>query len=244
MTRGSFKRGLLAGSPFAPAIFSASILFAVSGAALGLPTWSLLLSSLLINTGTAQFMSVELLNQGANWVLVAVACLLVNLRFAIYSMHLTPITRQAPLFQRLLFLAFLTDEAYAMTGTRLSDSVPKQEIFSWASGILIATFLPWQLGTLTGALLGRYLPRWDLSITIPLTLLTCLILLLNQRDKILVACVAATAALLARGLPFHLGLPTAVGLGIATGSFLEYLARRRKQTPKLMIQEDLEGGLP
>jgi len=79
-------------------------------------------------------------------------------------------------------------------------------------------WLVWQVGTLTGALLGSQLPEsWSLDFAIPLVFIALVVPALKDRPAIAAAFVSGLVASLAAGLPFNLGLPVAVVLGILTG---------------------------
>ena len=80
----------------------------------------------------------------------------------------------------------------------------------------------WQLSTAAGIFLGAQIPNsWGLDFTLALTFIALVFPAINDRPSLLAAISAGVTALLARGLPYKLGLIAAAIVGIAVGLWSE-----------------------
>src|SRR5665811_1846207 len=64
--------------------------YGVLGIIAGLPIWAIVAMSVVVYAGSAQFMAVSLLSQGASAATLVVTTFLVNLRHLLYSSALSP----------------------------------------------------------------------------------------------------------------------------------------------------------
>lgn len=221
-----WRQGFWTAAPLVPGLFSVGVLYGVAASASGMPPWSVVLTSLLVATGTAQWIALDLLGRDFAWWLVVLAGLLVNLRFAVYSMQLGPFSRGCGR-GRLPYLAVVSDEGFALTTPMAASHRPgSSSQVRWSAALMLACWLAWQLGTLAGATAGPILPEGlGLEVAIPLTLLTILVLVVRTRPQVVAAGVAGGLALALREAPLGLGLLAALGAGAAIG-----LAAGRKPT--------------
>lgn len=226
---GTFLSGLLAASPLVPGLMSVGVLYGVTATAAGMPPWTVVATSLLVATGTAQFMAVELLGQGTAWWLVVATGLLVNLRFAVYALHLGSFVRRLPAARRWLYFAVTSDEGYALTAPLVDGDRPALGgQVRWSAGVMAAVWLPWQVGTWLGAGTGAVLPAaLGLRMAVPVTLLVVLALLVTSARHVAVALAAGVAAVLLRDAPLNLGFLAGIAVGVATGLAVSASAARR-----------------
>ena len=85
---------------------------------------------------------------------LALAQLVINLRYSLMAVSLSQ--KLSPRFdmrRRLLASVFITDEIYAVGGTRRGEIEPRY----WY-GLALVPYFSWSLGTLAGALAGNILP--------------------------------------------------------------------------------------
>lgn len=197
-----------------------------------LPPWPMVATSLLVATGTAQFVALELLSQGIPWWTIVLIGLLINLRFAIYGLHLGPLAGRAPWWHRWTYYGLVTDEGYAITLSRLPAHQPaSRQALAWSMALMVAIWLPWPVGTAVGALSGASVPSgWGLELAIPLTLLNVLVLLAATPRHLQVAVVAGTVGWWLRDLPWGLGLLAAMAAGLAVGMGLPRPSTLRSTT--------------
>ena len=222
-----WRQGLWTAAPLVPGLFSVGVLYGVAATASGMPPWSVVLTSLLVATGTAQWIALDLLARDFAWWLVVLAGLVINLRFAVYSMQLGPFSRGCGGL-RLPYLAIVSDEGFALTTPKTVGHRPGTSgQVRWSAALMIVVWLAWQVGTLVGATAGPILPPGlGLEVAIPLTLLTILVLVVRSRPQLVAAVVAGGLALALRDAPLGLGLLAGLAAGAAIG-----LAAGRRPTP-------------
>jgi len=199
----SFVFGLAFG-----AVVSASIVDPVVGAA----------SYFIMVAGTAQFVMIDLMNASAALLVVLGAALVVNSRFALYSVALGP--HYAPFPRRWkLGLAFLMTDQAAALSLRHGDEYPDPERRRWffLGASLTYISVSW-LGTIIGVITGPILPEsWEISFIVPLMFVALLVPILRDRPGVVAALVAAGVVLLARDLPTGVDILLGAGSGIAAG---------------------------
>jgi predicted branched-subunit amino acid permease len=90
-------------------------------------------------------------------------------------------------------------------------------------------YFNWQLWTIVGVLLGQSIPMLatlGLDFAMVATFAAIVALQMRERPVLFAALVAGTVALLARDLPYKLGLMLAALAGVATGVLAELWAER------------------
>ena len=161
----------------------------------GLETISM---SLFVFAGASQFIGITMLSAGiTGWGIVILTTLLVNLRHLIMGTSLAPYMIRQP-FPLQAFLAFfLTDEAYALTISRIHRAK-----YSVIYQLTVSTmlYLVWVLATAAGVALGSYISdplTWGLDFAMPATFLVLLIPLLADRISLIVFGMAAVVSVFA-----------------------------------------------
>ncbi len=189
---------------------------AAASATIGtLPAWS---TSWIIFAGAAQLVTIELTNAQAAAIVVIVTALVVNLRHTMYSAVLADHFRAFPPAWRFGLPYLMTDQAFAVSITRFAevDDPGYKRWFFLGAGLCL--WLPWQVTTATGALLGTQVPaEWSLDFAIPLVFLVLLIIAVRDRPGLVAAVVGGAVAVAARDVDYHLGLVIAAVSGIAAG---------------------------
>ena len=218
----AWRSGLWSAAPLAPGLVSVGILYGVTADAAGMPAWSAVATSLVVATGTAQFLAVELLGQGYAWWIVVLAGVLVNLRYAVYALHLGRFAQPLPRIARTLYFAIVSDEGFALTARGIDDGSRGSPTQLARSAATMATlWLAWQVGTAVGAVAGPVLPAsLGLEMAIPLTLVVVLVLLTSTRRHAVVAVAAGATAIVLRQAPFGLGLIAGMAVGVGVGLIL------------------------
>ena len=80
----------------------------------------------------------------------------------------------------------------------------------------------WVVATVIGVGLGRGLPQaWGLDFAVPLVFLALLVPRLEDDATVVAGVAAGVVALVATGLPYHLGLPVAAVVGVIAGLAVE-----------------------
>lgn len=152
--RLTFYDGLKDGLPIALGYISVSFAFGILAVEKGLPLWSPILISLSNFTGTGQFVGVGLIASGAAILEIAFTIFIINIRYFLMSLSLSQkIPENISLWQRLVIAFGDTDEIFAV-------SMQKKEKlnFKYMLGLILCSFLGWNLGTLVGAIANNALP--------------------------------------------------------------------------------------
>lgn len=198
---------------------------AVTGA--GLSFWGAMGFSLFVFAGSAQFVAVGLLSQGAGLAVIVLTTFVVNVRHALYGASLAPYMKH--LSQRwLLPLAFwLTDETYATVIGRWNDPTDQTPHKAWYHlGSSVLMYVNWNFWTLVGVLAGSQFENaaaWGLDFAMVVTFIGIVVPMVTTRPMLACAVAAGFTGVVANGLPHNLGLILAAVVGIGVGYLAETL---------------------
>jgi 4-azaleucine resistance transporter AzlC len=187
--------------------------------------------SSVVFAGSSQLVATQLVREGAPALVLVLTVFVVNLRHALYSAAVAPYVQHLPLRWRLALSYLLTDEAYAVAGSRYARDgaaggpvPPHRHWYFLGAGFTL--WASWQAATAAGVFLGATVPEsWSLDFTLALTFIAIVVPQLKDRAAGAAALVAAGVVLAALELPFKLGLIVAAVAGIAAGLLVE--GRRR-----------------
>lgn len=150
----SFKKGFLDGVPIGLGYFSVSFTFGILAVANGFYVWEAVLISMTNLTSAGQFAGLTVMAQAGSLMEMALTQFVINLRYSLMSLSLSQkVDKQMNTGRRLFFGMFHTDEIYAV-------AIGQKGKIGWKyfTGLIIAPYLGWTLGTLVGAVLGNVLP--------------------------------------------------------------------------------------
>jgi len=220
--RQALAAGLKAVAPMMAAITPFGVTAGVAGLDAGLGPALTMGMSMIVFAGASQLASIQLINAGAAVPLVVLTALIINLRMLMYSAHLAPYFRHLPLGWRSLMAYVLTDQAYALTISRVMTEDSDRFNHWFFLGVGIPLWVVWQLSTAFGYWAGTAMPPdWELGFIVPLIFLALLMMSINSRPGVIAAVVAGSLSVLGRGLPAGLGLTLAALAGIAAGVLAE-----------------------
>ncbi|WP_407313639.1 AzlC family ABC transporter permease [Desulfosporosinus sp. SB140] len=154
--------------------------------------------SVFVFAGASQFIGITMLGAGiTGWGIIILTTLLVNLRHLIMGSSLAPYMIRLPFPLQALLAFFLTDEAYALTISRIHKAR-----YSILYQLTVSTilYLVWVLATAAGVVLGSYISdplTWGLDFAMPATFLVLLIPLLADGISLIVFAVAAVISVFA-----------------------------------------------
>ncbi|WAZ21836.1 AzlC family ABC transporter permease [Streptomyces cinnabarinus] len=222
-------------TPFLASVIPMGLAGGVLGLSSGLSGWSTLGLAMAVNSGTAQFVGYALLADGAGWITIILTTLILSLRLLIYSTILSPYVREVPQRWR-VFVGFgLIDAVFFVVIDRLKKGKldhGRHLFFLGASGVMYVT---WMSCTAIGMALGSAVPDLEkLGLDFPMTAMFVAMLatgLANWRVAAVI-CTAGTVAMLARGLPYNLGVVLATVVGAVVGTVLEYAVRGDGEKPE------------
>jgi len=229
LKRSEFASGVRAEAPILVGVVPFGMIYGAVAGAAGLPDALAVAMSSVVFAGSAQFVGAQLIGAGAPAFVLLLTTFVVNLRHLLYSASLAPQVRHLPTRWRLLLAYLLTDEAYAVTVLRYTESsqssAPMRHWYFLGSGL--ALWVSWQMSTLVGVVLGAQVPPgWSLDFALALTFIGLVVPTLRDRPHIGAALSAGLVAVAAAGWPYRLGLMAAALTGIIVGVVLEATAGR------------------
>jgi 4-azaleucine resistance transporter AzlC len=165
--------------------------------------------------GAAQFAAVGYVSAGLPWAPIVVLTLFLNARHLLYSASLAPRLRSVPFVQRAAMAHVLTDEAFALAATHF-HRLGRVDVPGYWIGAIVGVFIPWNLATLAGVLLGGAIPdpsRFGLDVVFPAAMAGLAVGLTTGRREVVAAGAGAAIGIV-------LSLAIGPALGIVAGGLL------------------------
>ena len=186
---------LQSAAPIAIAVLVFGISFGVLAVAAHLPGWSVVLMSILVFAGSAQFAALGVVTAGGSVLTAILAGALLNLRYIATGMA---VARSLPggRLRRALLGQIVVDESYALAVAAGEPGRPDRRTLLVVGATLYAV---WVFGTLSGTLLGPVLgdpKRLGLDAAFPALFLALLWPMLSGRHAMRCALGGAAVALL------------------------------------------------
>jgi 4-azaleucine resistance transporter AzlC len=190
----SVREILLAAAPIAIAVFVFGISFGVLAIAAHLPAWSVVLTSVLVFAGSAQFAAVGVIAAGGSVLTAIFAGALLNLRFVATGIA---VARSIPggRLLRSLLAQLSIDESYALSARAGPPGRPDGKTLLVTGALL---YVVWVIGSSLGALLGPVLgdpKRLGLDAAFPAGFVALLWPMLSGRHAVRCAVGGVAAAL-------------------------------------------------
>lgn len=150
----TFGRGIRDGMPIGLGYLSVSFGFGIAAVAAGLSPLLAVLVSMTNETSAGQLAGLEILARSGGLVELALAQLVINLRYSLMGLTLTQHVDESFTTPWRMLLAFsITDEIFAVATTKRGKIGVK-----YFTGLAIPPYIGWAAGTLLGALAGQFLP--------------------------------------------------------------------------------------
>ena len=150
----SFLKGITDGLPICVGYVSVAFAFGIFATESGMTLMQALLISMTNVTSAGQLAAVPIIAAGGSLAELAMAQLVINLRYALMSVSLSQkLDRSVGLFHRFIISFVNTDEVFAVASGK-KGSVGKPYLY----GLILTPYLGWSLGTLVGAGAGNILP--------------------------------------------------------------------------------------
>ncbi|MGI6668434.1 MAG: AzlC family ABC transporter permease [Acetivibrionales bacterium] len=152
--RDDYICGLKKGLPIALGYVPVSFTFGLMTVGGGLPPLTAVLISLTNLTSAGQFAGTKLILEGAGYLEIILATIVINARYMLMSLSLSQkIEPGTTSLQRLIFGFGITDETFSIAlleNGKLS--------YSYMTGLITGPILGWTLGTALGAFISSALP--------------------------------------------------------------------------------------
>jgi 4-azaleucine resistance transporter AzlC len=171
--------------------------------------------STIVFAGAAQFAAVGYVASGLAWPGVVLLTALLNARHLLYSAALAPWLREVPFWRRAVMAHLLTDEAFALSIGHFRRVGRTDERGYWIAAIA-STFIPWNLATIGGVLLGAQIPdpaRFGIDVIFPAAMIGLAVGLVTGRRELV-------AAITGAGVGVVVALVTAPSIGIVVGGIV------------------------
>jgi 4-azaleucine resistance transporter AzlC len=211
----SRRRLVVDGIGIAASAIAFGFVYGLAAQRAGLSPLDALAMSVVVFAGAAQFAAIGYITGGLAWPAIVLLTALLNARHLLYSAALAPWLRDIPPLRRAVMAHLLTDEAFALSIAHFTRISRTDERGYWIAAIG-STFIPWNLATLAGVLIGQEIPspeRFGLDIVFPAAMVGLAAGLISGRREV----VAAIAGAL---LGVVVGLLVSPSLGIIAGGLL------------------------
>lgn len=220
-TYQDFVGGARASLPILLGVIPFAMISSVAAISVGLTAFEAIGMSLIVFAGASQLAVLQLLGEGAIWLVMVLTAWVINLRFTMYSAALAPYLQKEPLRRKLPFIYMLSDQAFGVTMSHFANEVPANPAWYYY-GAAFTVWLTWIVSAIAGALLGTLVPpSWGLEFAFPLSFMALMFAALKDRPGVIAALVGGFSAIFARSMPYNLGLILAALLGIGAGMLAE-----------------------
>lgn len=154
-----FHCGLKDGVPIGLGYLAVSFTFGIMARGAGLTTLQSVVMSFTNLTSAGQFAALGIIQAGAPFMEMAMAQLIINLRYCLMSCSLSQkLSADMPFFHRFFISYGVTDEIFGVSVCRPGCLSP-----FYSYGLICVAVPGWTLGTLLGAVSGELLPARLLS---------------------------------------------------------------------------------
>src|SRR6476659_7421423 len=168
--------------------------------------------STIVYAGAAPFAAVGYVASGLAWPGIVLLTALLNARHLLYSAAMRPWLRDVPLARRAVMAHLLTDESFALSISHFRRIGRTDERGYWI-GAIVATFIPWNLATLGGVVLGAQIPepgRLGIDVIFPAAMIGLAVGLITGRRQLV-------AAIVGDGIAVTVALVSSPSIGIVAG---------------------------
>jgi predicted branched-subunit amino acid permease len=174
--------------------------------------------ALMVYGGSAQLAALPLIASNFPIWTVLLTGAVVNLRFVIFSAALHPHFKAYPLWKRALLGYLNGDLTFVLFMARYSGKEEESLRVPFFLGLALANWTLWQVGILSGILLGTVIPQtWGLSFAGTLALVAIVVPLVDRLSTVCAAIAAGLVAIFGMTLPFKLNLALAVLAAMLVG---------------------------
>jgi branched chain amino acid efflux pump len=211
----SRRRLVVDGIGIAASAIAFGFVYGLAAQRAGLSPLDAVAMSVVVFAGAAQFAAIGYITGGLAWPAIVLLTALLNARHLLYSAALAPWLRDVQPLRRAFMAHLLTDEAFALSIAHFTRIGRTDERGYWIAAFG-STFIPWNLATLAGLLIGQEIPspeRFGLDIVFPAAMVGLAAGLISGRREVVAAVAGAVLGVV-------VGLLVSPSLGIIAGGLL------------------------
>ena len=157
----NFLKGARTAIPIMLGYFPAGFAFGVLAREAGLSVAEVSLMSLIVYTGTSQFITVAQMAGGVSLSVIIVTCAIVNMRYLLMSASIAAKFSLLPTFQKILFGAELTDETFLVNSARseqhTAEELAAPPLMAETLGVNVLSHFSWVSACTAGCFFGGML---------------------------------------------------------------------------------------
>lgn len=150
--------GIKKALPIGMGYFPLGLAFGVIAQNAGLTPWQVGLMSLLLFSGSGQFIAVALMIAGAGFWMIIFTIMLVNSRYLLFSAALSRYVKSLPLWLTAIISQGLTDETFVVSTAHFKENTVDPKF--WVS-LNVSSHFVWITSTIMGAVAGNFIPHLD-----------------------------------------------------------------------------------
>lgn len=212
----TYREGFRDGLPIALGYLSVSFTFGITAVGMGIPPLAAILISMTNLTSAGQVAGVGIIAAGGGYFEMALAQLIINLRYALMGLSLSQkLDSRYNLLHRILSAFGITDEVFAVASGK-----PSEISSPYMYGLITLPYIFWAAGTAGGALLGGILPE-NIKSALGIAIYGMFIAIVippakKSRGIVFVAILAAVLSCLIYYLPALSGISSGISVIICT----------------------------
>lgn len=228
----TFAGGARAGVPVVLGYLGIGLAAGVVERAAGLSYAEILLLSMVLYAGSAQFVLTSMVALANPLSAIVLTVFFVNARHLLLSAALAPYFRRLPAWKNALLGLQLTDETFVVAAARFARRPP--EGAAWMAGLNLAAYSAWAMANFAGAVFSGWAANTRvLGFALPCMFAGLLVLQLAAQPRLRVGLVVAFfAAALAVAMQSLYPGPWAVIFGTVFGATLGLALERWTSAPK------------
>jgi 4-azaleucine resistance transporter AzlC len=226
-----FLAGVKGSLPILIGVIPFAMITGVGAVSVGLTFWETLGMSVLVFAGASQLVIFQLMSAGSPWIIMVLTAWVVNVRFTMYSASLAPYLQKLSTGRKALLAYMLSDQAFGVSMSRFVSTEKEMDHRWFYFGAALTIWTAWQVSAIIGTLLGALVPAsLGFDFAFPLSFMALMFGALRDRPTFVAALVGGFVAVMAKGLPYNIGLVLATFLGIAAGYAAESLNMKAEVT--------------
>ncbi|CAG1004242.1 Inner membrane protein YgaZ [Burkholderiales bacterium] len=224
-----FREGFVEMLPACVGLVPFGLVCGVGAAAAGADWFAALGMALIIFSGAAQVLAVQLYAANAPVAIIVLTCFVLGLRFLMYSAAMAPYLKPLPRSWQRGLAFLLTDQAFAAAIRRFNAKDDPRGGGLHFLGCGVALWGMWIVTNMAGFFAGSSIPAsWSLDFAVPLCFIALVAPLFRTTPSIAAAVVAGVAVVALEALPMKLALVAAGLIGIVAGTLVDMMGERWK----------------